>query len=62
MRNLQGQAIKGRELAEIVWQALEAVEGELQHIQPRQSAHLLVHLCDLVVCSICAIARSQARE
>jgi hypothetical protein len=29
MRNLQGQAVKGRELAEIVWQALEAVEGEL---------------------------------
>ena len=61
MHNLQGQAVKGRELAEIVWQALEAVEGELQRTQPRQGAHLLVHVCDLVVGSICAISRSQAR-
>lgn len=61
MRNLQGETVKGRELAEIIWQALEAVKGEIQRTQPRQGAHLLVNLCDLVVRSICAIARSQAR-
>jgi len=59
--HLQGQAVERRELADTVGQAPQAVEGELERPQPRQSADKLVHLRDLVVRGICSPARRQRR-